>query len=151
MNNLTDKQKELLLSNKEDLKHIATSFLTHWCTHNTPPKCTFDSFASQFTVEPELERKVRFVTNGDREEVFDGELFYWVESIDWSIQSAICTDDMQGKQLERTYFKSKEKAEEYITLNAPRLSVNDVMEIWGYGITADSTKQKLISLVKSRL
>ena len=105
-----------------------------------------DSFASQF------ERKSRFVTNGDGEEIFDGWLFYWVESIDWSIQSAICTDDMQGKQIERTYFKSKEKAEKYITLNAPRLSVNDVMKVVGqYVFDPSFYKDKLISLVKSKL
>lgn len=150
MNTLTDKQKELLLSNKEDLKHIATSFLTHWCTHNTPPKCTFDSFASQFTVEPELERKPRFVTNGDGEEIFDGDRCYTVQVNTLSFSTWTCTDTTEVLSF-LTYFKSKEKAEEYITLNAPRLSVNDVMEIWGYGITADSTKQKLISLVKSRL
>ncbi|CAB4172947.1 hypothetical protein UFOVP941_37 [uncultured Caudovirales phage] len=146
MNTLTDKQKELLLSNKEDLKHIATSFLTHWCTHNTPPKCTFDSFASQFTVEPELERKPRFVTNGDGEEIFDGDRCYTVQVNTLSFSTWTCTDTTEVLSF-LTYFKSKEKAEEYITLNAPRLSVNDVLNIV---VDKDFYRDKLISLVKSK-
>ena len=146
MNNLTDKQKELLLSNQEDLKAIVLKWARYTDSGGRTLEADFDSFASQF------ERKVRFVTNGDGEEIFDGDLFYWIESIDWSIQSAICTDDMQGKQIERTYFKSKEKAEAYITLNAPRLSVNDVMEVVGQYVFAPSFyKDKLVELVKSKL
>ena len=146
METLTDKQKELLLSNKEDLKAIVMAlWKTQPLSFNSTDEEDFDSFASQF------ERKPRFVTNGDGEEIFDGDYFYWVESIDWSIQSAICTDDMQGKQIERTYFKSKEKAEKYITLNAPRLSVNDVMEVVGQYVFAPSFyKDKLVELVKSK-
>ena len=150
MNNLTDKQKELLLSNKEDLKHIATSFLTHWCTHNTPPKCTFDSFASQFTVEPELERKPRFVTNGDGEEIFDGDRCYTVQVNTLSFSTWTCTDTTEVLSF-LTYFKSKEKAEEYMTLNAPRLSVNDVMGVVGqYVFYSSFYKDKLVELVKSK-
>ena len=142
METLTDKQKELL--SNPDVKAIAEMYLHWW--NDIDANLAFDSFASQF------ERKPRFVTDGDGEEIFDGEYFYWVESIDWSIQSAICTDDMQGKQIERTYFKSKEKAEKYITLNAPRLSVNDVMEVVGqYVFDSSFYKDKLISLVKSKL
>lgn len=146
METLTDKQKELLLSNKEDLKAIVMAlWKTQPLSFNSTDEEDFDSFASQF------ERKPRFVTNGDGEEIFDGDYFYWVESIDWSIQSAICTDDMQGKQIERTYFKSKEKAEKYITLNAPRLSVNDVMEVVGsYVFDSSFYKDKLVELVKSK-
>ena len=211
MNTLTEKQKELLLSNKEDLKAIVLKWARYTDSGVRTLEADFDSFASQF--EPEwkilnwsgryadeifkvqyksetltvgddtnygvirsfevqnstlyvvcksdfqysivmikkIVRKPRFVTNGDGEEIFDGWLFYWVESIDWSIQSEICTDDRQGKQLERTYFKSKEKAESYITLNAPRLSVNDVMEVVGQYVFAPSFyKDKLVELVKSK-
>jgi hypothetical protein len=100
-----------------------------------------------------IERKPRFVTNGDAENVFDGDVFYWVESIDWSIQSAICTDNMQGKQIERTYFKSKEKATEFVLLNSTKLSVNEVMEelaeLFEFGYFPKA-KDLLINLIKSK-
>lgn len=141
MNKLTDKQKELLLSNKEDLKAIVISlWKTQPLSFNSTDEEDFDSFASQF------ERKVRFVTNGDGEEIFDGDLCTVIEDRYFIISSFRC--GARDFPLDGfTYFKSKEKAESYITLNAKRLSVNDVLNIV---VDKDFYRDKLISLVKSK-
>ena len=235
MNTLTDKQKELLRSNKEDLKAITLE----WCKYGNGIRKSladdFDSFASQF--EPEwkilsrkshydgvhagnencikfkcdihsvqyksetpltvgddirflinkktdiiksfhinnenklfikcvnseseppisevekIDRKLRFVTNGDGEEIFESDGnsdCYYFHINNPSTLMVAKFQDIAGYKKGYTYFKSKEKATEYVLLNSPKLSVNDVMEIWGYGITADTTKQKLINLVKSK-
>ena len=148
MNTLTDKQKELLLSNKEDLKVIVIAFWNHQpLTPETSFADDFDSFASQF------ERKPRFVTNGDGEEIFDGEEYHFVSTvIPYKIFTENCSLNSGKDMGNKSYFKSKEKAEKYITLNAPRLSVNDVMKVVGqYVFDPSFYKDKLISLVKSKL
>jgi len=54
MTNLTDKQKELLLSNKEDLKAIAKEFSRHWnIDRSLSDSKAFDNFAQQFEEKDE--------------------------------------------------------------------------------------------------
>jgi len=149
MKNLTDKQIKLLLSNKEDLKAIVLKWAGYTDSGVRTLEADFDSFASQF------ERKPRFVTNGDGEQIFDGEEYRFI----WSNELLTRVADFgidgarnEGNEPHITYFKSKEKAEAYITLNAPRLSVNDVMEVVGQYVFAPSFyKDKLVELVKSKL
>lgn len=154
MTNLTDKQKELLLSNKEDLKAIAKEFSRHWnIDRSLSDSKAFDKFASQFE-----EKKVRFTTNGDSEEVFKGDIYYCVDINKSPIRifTQVCYGhDMEGESLEFTYFKSKEKAEEYVLMNSPKLSVNDVMELFfdkigQLKIYRNDAIDKLTSLVKSK-
>ena len=140
MNNLTDKQKELL--SNPDVKDLILEF-ANWQIMGMDKEMLgiqLYSFASQF------ERKSRFVTNGDGEEIFVGDRCYTVQVNTLSFSTWTCTDTTEVLSF-LTYFKSKEKAEEYITLNAPRLSVNDVLNIV---VDKDFYRDKLISLVKSK-
>ena len=102
-----------------------------------------------------IERKPRFVTDGDGEEIFDGDKYHyiWTDNIPLKINTRICDGALyEGNQEYTTYFKSKEKAEKYILLNAPRLSVNDVMKVVGqYVFDPSFYKDKLVELVKSKL
>lgn len=227
MTNLTDKQIKLLLSNKEDLKAIMKVYLLH--NHDS---CidTFDSFASQFTVEPEwkilsynccqcitpservidkksypihsvqyksetltigdetdkgkitkfelkegllyvwcnngkgetwfnielvkkIERKVRFVTNGDGEEIFEGDKYHyiWTDKFPMKIMNRLADGNKyEGNESHTTYFKSKEKATEYVLLNSPKLSVAEVQKVCIKLGVRDYFFDKLIELVKSK-
>jgi hypothetical protein len=66
-----------------------------------------------------------FVTE-DGEEIFYGDKF-WVVDSDWSIYQPPFAHEESGKQIERKYFYSEQAAKEYVLLNKPFMSVQDVM------------------------
>lgn len=67
--------------------------------------------------------------NGDGEEIFDGDKEFWtVDKIDYSLTRWPLYPSEDGSCKSLIYFKSKEKATEYVLLNSPKLSVNDVLD-----------------------
>jgi hypothetical protein len=102
MNNLTDKQKELLLSNKEDLKAIVMAL---WKTkplsfHSTDEE-DFDSFASQFTVEPEWkillwENNAKTLCNFEKTTLCD-----IIKTVQYKSETLTVGDDTDKGKIER--------------------------------------------------
>jgi hypothetical protein len=82
----------------------------------------------------------------DGVDIFEGDTIFGV-NIDWKVFSHYT--DLQNKVKSwgiKPIFSTKEKAEEYILMNKPCLSINDVMNA-GYGIC---NPHALIKIVKSR-
>lgn len=144
MTNLTDKQKELLLSNKEDLKAIAIAWIK-FPSKNIPYEEDFDFFAKQF----EEKKEVLFVTE-DGVEKFTGDRysnclpdgtkpFYNVvaKGAEWNDYT-----------VSRMRFHSEEAMREYVLLNSPKLSVNEVMATWNASHPYERIKTNLINIVK---
>ena len=126
MKTLTKEQIELLKN--EDVKAIASKYADYCFYKSVISKNEFDSFASQFTVEPELERKLRFVTN-DNYIVYEGDTTKIYCVTPKYIIGEDYADRLNGMSL-IAYFKSKEKATEYVLLNSPKLSVNNLIDIY---------------------
>ena len=96
-----------------------------------------------------IERKARFVTNGDGEEIFDDDICYFIHS-DKLIVEYDFGWKLAGNISGATYFKSKEKATEFILLNSPKLSVKEVMKVVTDCGTITFIETELIELIKSK-
>lgn len=70
-----------------------------------------------------------FVTE-DGKEIFEGETFYEVSLNKWYVMAESVLHKPPYDKYYK-YFSTKEKAEEYILLNKPMLSLNDLLSMWG--------------------
>jgi len=111
---------------------------------------------SSYTLDYIQKLKQRLFTTEDGVDVFEGDNYVIVDNKDWYI------DSTGGKNLNekdyRLYFSTKEKAEEYIVLNKPCLSFNEVYSLLGKLSTAalrqsdyQSLNTKLKQIVKNKL
>lgn len=90
--------------------------------------------------------KEKLFTTEDGVDIFEGDKYVMLDVANWYI------DETGGKGLNekdyRIFFASKEKAEEYILLNKPCLSINDILKI---GFVEKQDLPKLKELVKSKI
>lgn len=149
MKPLTDKQKQLLIEHKEDLKAITLE----WCNYTEGNKKSladdFDDFAKQFE-----EKEVLFVTE-DGVDIYDGDRYIWISKkalkIVWAKAFKGC-----GLDSNCVYYSSPDKAEEYVLLNSPKLCIADVedqtsdKEMYLSDRQKNLLKSRLINLVKAK-
>ena len=111
---MTDKAKELLRTNSEDVREIVHTFHRY--------EFTFDSFVKEHTTTT-----VRF-KDFHGNEVRDGEMYWFVMGDFTLVHSTIC-DFTSGKDSDCTYFKFQQAAKDWIELNKPCvLSVNEIIQ-----------------------
>lgn len=105
----------------------------------------------------EKAKPVLFITE-DNVEVFEGEDYLAIDPKDLSIVLSVA--DQESLNSSWLKFSSKEKAQEWIVLNKPVLSINDVLNflehktlkpVWNWDKTTPSFIRDIKELVKSRL
>jgi hypothetical protein len=86
----------------------------------------------------------------DSVDIYEGDNYFSVDENYWRVlkPEITCKINYETYHKHRCNFSSKEKAEEYIIMNKPCLSVNDVLHIAGI-LTIE--RSKLIEFVKSKL
>ena len=102
-------------------------------------------------------------TTEDGLDIFEGDLFYYVKFVQYNNTSGKPFEIVRGDytsfeyepQYEK-YFSTKEKAEEYILLNKPVLSLKDVANIYpginkSHPDKPSSQSERLKNLVKSKI
>jgi hypothetical protein len=113
---------------------------------------------SQFDYINSLKKiKQSLFTTEDGVDVFEGDNFYNINNKDWLLRNIIKINllDYQTYYKNQINFSTKEKAEEYILMNKPCLSLNDVATIYK-GINKktnhpSSQANQLKNLVKQKL
>ena len=88
----------------------------------------------------EYEEKYRqpILTTEDNEELFGGESIYSVTDDFKLCYTSIATkENVQGVRV----FAKKEAAEEYILMNKPLLSLNDLLSVWGSDVDIERYKE----------
>jgi hypothetical protein len=94
-------------------------------------------------------------TTEDGVDIFEGDKFYCVSTpYKWEIIKRIGGDGLAIKEewIRKRCFLSKEKAEEYILMNKPCLSINDVLKTFvKANINYETQERRLIQLLKQKL
>lgn len=109
--------------------------------YNEENSCPLSDLSKPLPVE---EKKVLFVTE-DGVEIMDGDK-YWNVSTEFKINCFDADKDWTGRVGTRT-FSTEEKAKEYITLNKPCLSVQDLLA--AFNIEPDE-RNNIIELAKNK-
>jgi hypothetical protein len=89
-------------------------------------------------------------TTEDGVDIFEGDSFYNINNKDWLLRNIIKINllDYQTYYKNQINFSTKEKAEEYILMNKPCLSLKEVLDIVPF---LDRSERKLKELVKQKL
>ena len=87
-------------------------------------------------------------TTEDGVDIFERDSFYYIGDA-FNVCSTKCLYEGDGDFIKSKKFSTKEKAEEFIILNKPYLSINDVINNYHY--TPSSIKHRLTELIKSRI
>ena len=88
-------------------------------------------------------------TTEDGVDIFEGDTYYKV--VNESFQLLIMERAPKGKSLRSKVFSTKEKAEEYILMNKPVLSLNDIKNLNREYETIDRLMLKIKNLVKLKI
>lgn len=94
------------------------------------------------------DKQVLFTTQ-DNTPVFEGDV-HWLDKGTWQTGTALAEDIARNKEVydgQYFYFSTKEKAEEYILLNKPLLSLNDIKEY----IISKYQWDEIVKLVNEKL
>ncbi len=70
--------------------------------------------------------KQKLFTTEDGVDIFYGDLYWGLDSKKYQVCFSVSADENSGRQDYMKYFSTKEKAEEYIIMNKPCLSINDI-------------------------
>lgn len=102
--------------------------------------------------QPFVEKiKQPLFTTEDGVDIFEGDSYYSYNlELDISSKFDSACLKISGKNTDNKYFSTKEKAEEYILMNKPCLSLNDVLKL-SIDTEYSYTFQKLKELVKSKI
>jgi hypothetical protein len=98
--------------------------------------------------------KTPIFTTEDGVEIFEGDSFWILESDFTYYKCNEPAHSLSGTYSERKYFSTKEKAEEYVLLNKPCISINDIIKYGFYNFLKTQltiNEDNLKSLVKSKL
>ena len=87
-------------------------------------------------VEPSSEFWVEIrqpiLTTEDNVDIFTGDSYYYVNETNFFIDFVVSADKkFDSKKEDMLDFKHKENAEEYILMNKPILSLNNLLSVWG--------------------
>jgi hypothetical protein len=104
------------------------------------------------TYKPKIKKPL--FTTEDGVDIFEGDTYYKV--VNESFQLLIMERASKGESLRSKVFSTKEKAEEYILLNKPVLSLKDVASIYpginkSHPDKPSSQSERLKNLVKSKI
>lgn len=102
------------------------------------------TWAISKTIENIKHAKKPLFTTEDGVEISKGDSVWSVNINDWCYRGGFSADDSwnqkQAKFNGYLYFSTEEKAQEYILMNKPMLSLNDLLDVWGVG--AEYPQQK---------
>jgi hypothetical protein len=93
-------------------------------------------------------------TTEDSKDIFEGDKYWWVNiNGDWKVWGPVVTGMMSSKTKGIPHFSTKEAAEEYIIMNKPCLSINDIIKTYekNTNVRHISLIDWLRQLVKSKL
>ena len=100
----------------------------------------------QFPQKPQDKPLPLFVTF-DNVPIFEGG-YFWIVDTDWSVYQPEPAHELSGRQIERKYFSTEEKAKEYVLMNKPCLSLKEILEHIPSNVFSNSV---LISLAKQKI
>ena len=114
----------------------------------------FDNKCSGIGIKNITKAKTPLFTTEDGVDIFEGDTYYKV--VNESFQLLIMERASKGESLRSKVFSTKEKAEEYILLNKPCLSLKDVASIYpginkSHPDKPSSQSERLKNLVKSKI
>lgn len=101
--------------------------------------------------------KEPILTTEDGVNIFQGDSYYYVNKNNFYIDFVVSADKkFDSKKEDMLDFKHKEKAEEYILMNKPLLSLNDLLSVWSSEKDFDAYKnspifQNFKNLAKTKL
>lgn len=82
--------------------------------------------------EYEERHKTPILTTEDGINIFQGDSYYYVNKNNFFIDFVVSADKkFDSKKEDMLDFKHKENAEEYILMNKPILSLNNLLSVWG--------------------
>lgn len=94
-----------------------------------------------------LPERTKLFTTEDGVDIRNEDNVWFCDIYKWNV-NIICNLRDYAKRCDYTYFSSKEKAEEYLLMNKPTLSVNDILALW---CIENPARKELIELAKSKL
>ena len=102
-----------------------------------------------FYLEDMVKTKIPSLRTEDGIDIFAGNIINSVHKRTFQISYGGIIRSTFVKNSDYLYFSTKEAADEYVLMNKPCLSVNDVMNVFNYGLL--ETKNQLKDLVKNKL
>lgn len=95
-------------------------------------------------------------TTQDGVEIFEGNEFYFVPKHQFIIHWSKAYHKGYGNKIDVKYFSTKEKAEEYIIMNKPCLSINDVRQNFNWhsnsaNLSSENTVKSLKLFIKQKV
>lgn len=136
---------------RDEFSHMLTLCKLHIITClNKPETCKIFSTKEAALEYVKSVRKPLFISE-DGVEIFEGQNYFSIDAaLNEKIQEVFSTKNTIKSCFYR-YFSTKEKAEEYILLNKPCLSINDIKN-FGEGMTVyEMIANRLKELVKSKI
>lgn len=97
-----------------------------------------------------LEFKTKLFTTEDGVDIYEGDTYYIVGAAQWNINSIVAKNSIYRLIYTHPFFSTKEKAEEYIILNKPCLSLKEINDecagyiIYPYRRIKEIVKQKIL-------
>lgn len=79
-------------------------------------------------------KKKPILTTEDKVELFEGDKYFTVFNDEFTVRGEFLIERIKGFNFSLShckFFSSREKAEEYVLMNKPSLSLNELLNVWG--------------------
>lgn len=119
--------------------HIMTNGLWFKTDNYDVPMC----FIKRNTLKP-------LFTTEDGKQIFEGDRFYTVKKEKYYLDVWNCVASEKGNVSDLVYFSTEQAAKDYIVMNKPCLSVNDICERFSCGTMFSGSVHELNELAKQK-